>query len=92
MSLHRIELDMALALLPVAALAFLVWLIPIAAILYPSTNACPHCGSKDIRASRAETLWDRVRGAFSLHPNRCRSCRKRFYTKVQQTSFRPENS
>lgn len=40
---------------------------------------CPKCGSTDIRASQTTHLLDSLLKPFSLEPQRCRACRKRFY-------------
>lgn len=39
---------------------------------------CPKCGSQDIRKSSKKSI-DVFFSWFSMHPNRCRNCRARFF-------------
>jgi hypothetical protein len=46
---------------------------------------CPKCGSIDIRGSQTHRALDFLLKSFSLSPQRCRSCRKRFYIRKPAT-------
>jgi hypothetical protein len=49
----------------------------------PPKPFCHKCGSTDIRASQSHRMMDSLLKSFSLHPYRCRCCRKRFYLRTQ---------
>lgn len=39
---------------------------------------CPRCGSRSLRFSNRQTLWDRILGIFGYCAVRCRDCNHRF--------------
>ncbi len=44
------------------------------------SHACPHCGSREVRASRRRGLVENLRSwFFQARPYRCRDCRRRFW-------------
>ncbi|MBI1786813.1 MAG: hypothetical protein HYR60_04570 [Acidobacteria bacterium] len=40
---------------------------------------CPHCGEHKARASMRRGFLDLLLRLISIHPYRCRGCRRRFY-------------
>ena len=41
---------------------------------------CPYCGSRSFRPSTLRKTRDTIFRALGLHPQRCYSCRSRFYS------------
>ena len=71
-------------LVVLAFISMLLWRLPIYAYFrkpIESDHQCPHCGSRDIRASHLSTAMDSVRRRVGLQPFRCRGCTRRFISR-----------
>jgi hypothetical protein len=44
---------------------------------------CPSCGGVDVRKSLTRSLADAIPGVFGFAALRCRSCRRRFYRRLE---------
>lgn len=70
----------ALAMLAVVGLFLLFGVLQLHILFRTPTDpvACPNCGSRDIRKSRAMGQVDLLRKRIGLNPFRCRGCFSRF--------------
>ena len=84
LSPKRVAAYAVAVLMVLAFVSMLLWRLPIYAYFrksIESNHQCPHCGSRDIRASHLSTLMDSVRKRVGLQPFRCRGCTRRFISR-----------
>ncbi len=54
----------------------------------PEIIRCTSCGSRDVRPSALESVWDGLMTSMQKSAFRCHCCRKRFYARVAQPGER----
>lgn len=58
--------------------------LEVAAAIAAGMPACPICNGRNVRRSESARFKDRIMAWFRYSPFRCRTCRRRFYTRSDQ--------